>query len=336
MSKAPGWWQSRGAPAVLLYPLSLLFGLLAWLRRSLYRMRVLHSERAPLPVIVVGNVAVGGSGKTPVVDWLARIFIAAGRHPGIVSRGHGGRVDAVAWVPPAGDPAVFGDEPVLLARLTGCPVVVGRDRPAAIRELLRLHPGCDLVIADDGMQHYRMQRDVEVAVVDEAVLGNRWLLPAGPLREPLSRLEEVDVLIAHGPLSAPLRARCGAQAVVPMRLEGESLRALRDPSHTLALAALAGRRVHAVAGIGRPQRFFDQLAASGLLVVPHPFPDHHRYAATDLAFGDRDPIVMTSKDAVKCSSFAPDECWEFPVRAVIGSDAAERILEKLKNGPQTA
>lgn len=336
MSSAPGWWQSRGVPAMLLYPLSLLFGLLAGARRSLYRMRVLRSVRPPLPVIVIGNVAVGGSGKTPVVDWLARIFTAAGRRPGIVSRGHGGRVDSVALVPPAGDPALFGDEPVLLARLTGCPVVVGRDRPAAIRELLRLHPHCDLVIADDGMQHYRLERDVEVAVVDEAVLGNRWLLPAGPLREPLGRLDEVDVLIAHGLLSAPLRARLAAHRIASMRLEGDCLRALRDPPRTQALAELAGRRVHAVAGIGRPQRFFDQLAAAGLQVVPHPFPDHHRYTASDLAFGDRDPIVMTSKDAVKCSSFAPDQCWELPVRAVIGSDAAERILEKLKNGPQTA
>ena len=336
MIHAPGWWRTRGLPAVLLAPLALLFGLLAWLRRSLYRVQVLRSVRPPLPVIVVGNVAVGGSGKTPVVDWLASTFRAAGRHPGIVSRGHGGRIDTVAAVPPAGDPARFGDEPVLLARLTGCPVVVGRDRPAAIRELLRLHPECDLVIADDGMQHYRLQRDVEVAVVDEAVLGNRWLLPAGPLREPLSRLDEVDVLIAHGPLSARLRAVLGAQVIVPMRLEGALLRSLPDPLHMVALASLAGRRVHAVAGIGRPQRFFDQLAASGLQVVPHAFPDHHRYSAADLAFGDRDPIVMTSKDAVKCRSFAPEQSWEFPVRAVIAADAAERILEKLKNGPQTA
>ncbi len=290
----------------------------------------------PVPVIVVGNIAVGGSGKTPVVDWLAAELLAAGFSPGIVSRGHGGRIEGVAEVPADGEAAVFGDEPVLLARLTGRPLVVGRDRPAAVRELLRRHPGCDVVIADDGMQHYRLGRDLEIAVVDEATLGNGFVLPAGPLREPLGRLAEVDLIIAHGPLSAALRAQLAGVPVFAMRLQGGMLRALRDPARERPAADFRGRRVHAVAGIGRPQRFFDQLAALGMTVVPHPFPDHHRFRPADLAFGDDAPILMTAKDAVKCAPFAPEDCWEFPVRAQIGSGAAERILEKLKNGRATA
>ena len=333
-TQAPAFWQRRGALAHALRPLSLLFGVLARRRRARAR-----PQRMPVPVIVVGNIAVGGSGKTPVVDWLAGVLRAAGHRPGIVSRGHGGTASAqggVALVPADGDPGRYGDEPVLLARLTGCPLVVGHDRPAAARELLRLHPECDVLVADDGLQHYRLGRDLEVAVVDAATLGNRLLLPAGPLREPLARLAEVDLVLAHGALDPELRAAIGDVRVFDMRLAGEEVVALDDPARHLPLAALRGRRVHAVAGIGRPQRFFEQLAAAGLEVVAHAFPDHHRFVAADLAFGDASPILMTAKDAVKCRAFAPADCWEYPVRAQIGSGAAERILEKLEDGRTTA
>lgn len=333
-AQAPAFWQRRGMLAQLLRPLSWLFGALAARRRA-----VLRGERLPVPVIVVGNIAVGGSGKTPVVAWLAAELRAAGHRPGIVSRGHGGRISAeggVAPVPADGDPALLGDEPVLLARLTGCPLVIGRDRPAAGRALLRLHPDCDVLIADDGLQHYRLARDIEIAVVDEATLGNGLLLPAGPLREPLARLGEVDLVVAHGPLSATLHAATAGVPVYPMRLRGGDLRALADPACTRPLQAFRGRRVHAVAGIGRPQRFFDQLAGEGIEVVPHPFPDHHRFVAADLAFGEPLPILMTAKDAVKCKAFAPADSWEYPVSAQIGSGAAERILEKLEDGRTSA
>ena len=333
-ASAPAFWQRRGALAQALRPLSLLFGVLARLRRARTR-----PQRLPVAVIVVGNIAVGGSGKTPVVDWLAGVLRAAGHRPGIVSRGHGGTASAqggLALVPADGDPGRYGDEPVLLARLTGCPLVVGHDRPAAARELLRLHPECDVLVADDGLQHYRLGRDLEVAVVDAATLGNRLLLPAGPLREPLARLAEVDLVLAHGALDPELRAAIGDVRVFDMRLAGEEVVALDDPARHLPLAALRGRRVHAVAGIGRPQRFFEQLAAAGLEVVAHAFPDHHRFVAADLAFGDASPILMTAKDAVKCRAFAPADCWEYPVRAQIGSGAAERILEKLEDGRTSA
>ena len=330
-ANAPAFWRQRGARALALWPLALVFGALARLRR-----RWLRPQQVGVPVIVVGNISVGGSGKTPVVLWLVEQLQAAGYRPGVVSRGHGGQVSGVAEVPPDGDPRHYGDEPVLMARECGCPLVVGRDRPAAAAELLRLHPHCNVIVADDGMQHYRLARDCEIAVVDEVTLGNGWLLPAGPLREPLSRLAEVDLVIAHGALSPRLQRQLNTQAVFPMQLQGGELRQLRDPSQRLALAALAGQRVHAVAGIGQPRRFFDRLAAAGIEVLAHPFPDHHDFDAGDLAFGDALPILMTAKDAVKCRSFASPQCWELPVRAQIGSGAAERILEILENGRATA
>ncbi len=335
-AEAPAFWRRRGPLAWLLSPLSLLFAALAGSRRWLYLSGLRRAERLPVPVVVVGNIAAGGSGKTPVVDWLVRRLAAAGWRPGVVSRGYGGSFEGVELVPPDGDPAIFGDEPVLLARLTGRPLAVGRDRPAAARALLARHPECDIIVTDDGMQHYRLARDVEVAVVDESLLGNRLPLPAGPLREPIGRLRDVDLVIAHGEMSPDLRARLASTPVFAMRLAGGQCRSLREPAEMRDATTFRGSRVHAVAGIGRPQRFFDQLAAMGLEVEPHAFPDHHRFAAADLSFGDASPIMMTSKDAVKCRAFAPDNCWEFPVRAQIGSGAAERILETLKNGRETA
>lgn len=322
-------------PAFLLLPLAALFALLSGLRRRLFRLGALRTERLPVPVVIVGNIAVGGSGKTPVVDWLVEILRAAGFRPGVVSRGYGGRVETVALVPADGDPAYYGDEPILLARLTGCPLAVGADRPAAARALLSAHPECDVIISDDGMQHYRLGRDVEIAVLDEATLGNRWSMPAGPLREGVSRLREVDVVIAHGALSSAMGEALAGRPVFAMHLEGDRFCRL-DDSETCPPEAFRGRRVHAIAGIGRPERFFAQLRAMGLDVVPHPFPDHHRFTAGDLVFAPGEPKVMTSKDAVKCASFATPDAWEFPVRAHIAPGAAERILEKLAHGRQTA
>ncbi|NMG43700.1 tetraacyldisaccharide 4'-kinase [Aromatoleum toluvorans] len=333
---SPAWWRSRSLAACLLQPVSVLFGALAAARRSRYRRDPGRVERLPVPVIVVGNIAVGGSGKTPVVDWLVRELRAAGWTPGVVSRGYGGQIEGVALVPADGDPAVFGDEPVLLARLTGCPVAVGADRPAAARALLAAHPACNVLVSDDGLQHYRLARDVELVVVDERTLGNRWLLPAGPLREPVSRLREVDAVIAHGPLSADVHGALGDTPVFPMRLEGDALVSLHDARERCLPDAFRGRRVHAIAGIGRPERFFAQLRAMGLDVVPHPFPDHHPFTAADLAFAPGEPKILTSKDAVKCSAFAPANTWEFPVRAQIPAGAAEHILEKLSHGRPTA
>lgn len=333
---APAFWQSRSQVSSLLLPVSWFFGAVAALRRALYRRGLLRAEKLPVPVIVVGNVAVGGSGKTPVVEWLVAALRNAGYRPGIVSRGYRGEVRGPALVPQDADPAMYGDEPVLLSRIARCPVAVGADRPAAARLLLAAHPSCDVIVSDDGLQHYRLARDLELAVVDERTLGNCRLLPAGPLREHVSRLRSVDVVIAHGEISAPLHGALGDTPRFPLRLEGELFRALGNEDQTRGADAFMGSPVHAIAGIGRPERFFSQLRAMGLDVVPHPFPDHHRFCASDLDFAPGAPKILTSKDAVKCRAFAPADTWEFPVRAVIPAGAAEHILEKLPHGRPTA
>ena len=343
MNSAPVFWRERSWRAASLLPAATLFRGLAALRCGLYRYGILHRERFSVPVVVVGNVAVGGSGKTPAVLWLVEELRKAGRHPGIVSRGYGGRAEAsgmahlvVADPGSSPDPDFYGDEPAMLARQADCPVSVGRDRPAAARALLAAHPECDVIVSDDGMQHYRLARTVEIAVVDEQSLGNCWPLPSGPLREPLARLAGVDLILAHGKLSPSLRATAGSVPVVPMRLVGERFRSLARPDEWCGAEAFAGKKIHALAGIGQPQRFFDQLAAMGLEVIPHPFPDHCRYRAADLDFAPGEPKLMTSKDAVKCAAFAPPDAWELPVRAIIDAGAIAPVLEKLDDGRQTA
>lgn len=332
---APSHWAARGATARLLLPLAALYGGVAALRRRLYRWRWLAVAHAARPVIVVGNIAAGGSGKTPVVIWLAERLRAAGHTPGIVSRGYGRRDSAVCIVEPGMDADAVGDEPALIAHATGCPMVVGADRPAAVDRLLAMRPDCSVVISDDGMQHYRMARSVEIAVVDEAVLGNRWLLPAGPLREPVARLREVDLVIFNGRASDAMRAAVAPVPAFPMKLEPAQARRL-DAAAAQSLATWRGRRVHAVAGIGRPRRFFEMLGAHGIEAVVHPFPDHHRFTAGELEFSESLPILMTSKDAVKCRSFAPADSWEVPVDAVIDDAALNTLLEKLADGQSSA
>jgi len=334
---APPFWQARGWRAVLLLPLSALFGLLSALRRLAYRHGWIATRRAPVPVIIVGNIAVGGSGKTPVVAWLARQLTARGYTPGVVSRGYGRTDDAPQLVAPGDSAASVGDEPLLLAQLTGCPVAVGRDRPAAVELLLARRPEVDVILSDDGLQHLALGRDVEVLVVDEQVLGNRWLLPAGPLREPVSRLRRADLVVLHGPATEALTRALGAVTTAPMQLRGDHFESLGDRRQRRTAADFGATRVHAVAGIGRPERFFGQLRAMGLEVVPHPFPDHHAFSADDFAFAAGEPILLTEKDAVKCAPFAPEDTWVFPVSADIPEAALQPVLEKLNpHGRQTA
>ncbi|MCL2589369.1 MAG: tetraacyldisaccharide 4'-kinase [Betaproteobacteria bacterium] len=343
MKSTPVFWRKRSWRAASLLPAAVFFRGLAALRCGLYRHGILHREQLPVPVIVVGNVAAGGSGKTPVVLWLIEELRRAGWHPGIVSRGYGGQAVA-SGVPhlvvanPGSSPSsdFYGDEPVMLAQQAGCPVAVGRDRPAVARTLLAAHPECDVIVSDDGLQHYRLARTVEIAVVDEAALGNCWPLPSGPLREPPARLAKADLILVHGGLSPRLRLQMGTVPIATMRLVGERFRSLVKPDKWCSVEAFAGKKVHALAGIGQPQRFFDQLAAMGLDVIPHPFPDHHRYCAADLDFAPGEIKLMTSKDAVKCVFFAPPDAWELPVRAVIDAGAIAPVLEKLDDGRKTA
>lgn len=321
-----GAWRQRGPLAWLLFPFSLLFIAAVALRRALYRAGLLHGERLPVPVVVVGNISVGGTGKTPLVIHLARALRARGRHPGIVSRGYRGGATQVLEVTPGSDPATVGDEPVLLARRSGCPVFIGRDRQAAARALLAAHPDCNVILADDGLQHYRLQRDVEIAMVDERGAMNGWCLPAGPLREPASRLAQVDAVVLNG-IAAP--ASTVDRPVFVMELLGENFQRLDDPSVTCRASDLAGKRLHAVAGIGAPRRFFDRLDAMGLSCIEHPFADHHDFRAEELAFVG-DAILATEKDAVKLARLClPLPVWVLPVTAEVSPDLAAFVLEKL-------
>jgi tetraacyldisaccharide 4'-kinase len=315
----------------MLAPLSLLFRAVVFVRRALYRLHLLAVIRVGIPVIVVGNINAGGSGKTPLVLWIAKFLEAAGWRPGIVSRGYGGRIAALGEPPVevsiASDPAAVGDEPLLLARRAGCPVWIGADRVAACCALRIQHPECNVLVLDDGLQHYRLGRDIEIAVVDTRGFGNGYLFPAGPLREPVSRLAAVDAVVSNG-------ASIGKGYA--MRLEGRRFAMLIDASRVVDAAELGSKRVHAVAGIGDPARFFRHLEALGLDVVPHPFPDHHQFAAPDLEFGDGLPVVMTEKDAVKCKAFAAvaaaaaQRFWVLPVSAELDPAFGTMLEGKLR------
>lgn len=323
-------WSRRGAIAWLLWPASLVFGVIAVVRRFLYRIRILGSKHPGVPVIVVGNLSVGGSGKTPLVLWIADLLKRNGWKPGIVSRGYGGSIAEKGGAPRAAtiasDPAEVGDEPMLLARRSGCPVWVAAERAVACRVLREQHPECNIIIADDGMQHYALRRDLEICVVDAHGFGNGLLLPAGPLREPRSRLRSVDAVVRHG--ASGLKGH-------EMQLQGENLVRLLDAKDVRPAKSFAGQKVHAVAGIGDPKRFFLQLARFGMKIVPHPFPDHHPFRAGDLDFGDEAPVVMTEKDAVKCKGIAMAHHWVFAVNAALDPAFGRWLLEKL-GGPKAA
>jgi len=320
-------WYRRGALGWLLWPASVAFALVVGARRLLYRLRLLSSAHPGIPVIVVGNITAGGSGKTPLVLWIAQFLLDKGWKPGIVSRGYRtarGAVGAADKAPRAATIASkadeVGDEPIVLARRSGCPVWVGADRVAVARALRAAHPEVDVLVLDDGLQHYRLRRDVEIAVVDARGLGNGFLLPAGPLREPASRLRSVDAVVSHG-------AALAGQA--SMQLEGDVLHRMTDAAQRRPAASFAGQKVHAVAGIGDPQRFFSHLARLGVRALEHPFPDHHPFRPEELDFGDGAPVVMTEKDAVKLRHAARPEWWVLPVTARLNPAFGGWLLGKL-------
>ncbi len=322
------WFQRRLVPALwLLLPLNWLFVFLARLKRA-----TTQAHRLPVPVIVVGNITVGGAGKTPLTLALARALLAAGRRPGIVSRGYGSAAAQPRPVTPDALPVDVGDEPILLARRSGLPVWVARDRAAAGAALLAAHPEVDVLLCDDGLQHYKLARDVELAVFDGRGAGNGWRLPLGPLREPLARLSCVDAVVCNGVPDPRLPADVPAFS---MSLQPGAFYRLDDGGQRCAAADFAGRRLHAVAGIGDPGRFFRTLADLGLVFEAHPFPDHHAYTAADLAFSDGDVLLMTEKDAVKCAALNIGEAWVLPVEAELSPALVELILEKLR-GRQAA
>jgi tetraacyldisaccharide 4'-kinase len=320
-------WQRVTPVTLALLPVSVLFRAVVASRRAAYRHGLLHAEKLAVPVIVVGNITVGGTGKTPLVIWLAQFLARHGHTAGIVSRGYAAPAREAREVTADSDPARNGDEPVLLARRSGAPVWVGRDRVAAARALLDANPDCTVLVSDDGLQHYRLGRTIEIAVMDGARgLGNGWLLPAGPLREPASRLGTVDAIVVNG-----------SATVVPpsdsysMKLDGREFRNLMNPDHVVDASYFQRKRVTAIAGIGNPQSFFSHLKALGLAFDAQAYPDHHAYTADDLAQRDCDAIVMTEKDAVKCAAYASEKMWVLPVDAVPDPRLGELILRKLKS-----
>ncbi len=321
-------WRSVTFWHLLLLPLSWLFGAASALRRLSYRLHLLSTSRLPVPVIVIGNISVGGTGKTPLALWLVRQLLDLGWHPGIISRGYGGTADRIMRVVADSDPVKVGDEPLLLAQNLPCPVWIGKDRPAAGKALLAAHPDTDILISDDGLQHLALFRNLEIAVIDAARgTGNGFLLPAGPLREPLSRLKCVDAVVINRSGSTHPDLPSGPNFY--MDFIGTVFRNLKFPEKQASAADFYGKQLHAIAGIGHPQRFFDQLAAMGLDCIVHPFPDHHNYLAHELNFPGI--LIMTEKDAVKCQTIATEQMWMLPVRAEVDPRLMPHLLAKLGN-----
>jgi tetraacyldisaccharide 4'-kinase len=326
------WYASApGARGRLLGPLSWLFAGVVALRRGAYRRGMLRTTRLRVPVVVVGNVVVGGTGKTPLVAALVEALKARGRRPGIVSRGYGRRTRDVREVHESADSRDVGDEPILLAR-SGVPVFVGRDRVQAARALLAAHPDVDVVVSDDGLQHYALARDVEIAVVDRArSFGNGRLLPAGPLREPAARLSRVDAIVWRDAVSLP---QTDAREFT-MTYEAGAWRNLVDATRSLDAATLADPAAIAVAGIGDPESFFATLRGDGFRGRSVAFADHHVFTRDDIAFPGAPAILMTEKDAVKCVAFRDARMWARPVNARVDAALFDLVLRKI-DGPQAA
>lgn len=313
-------WYCGNAP-LWLRPLAALYAVILRIRRVAYARGWIASFHPGVPVVVIGNLTVGGTGKTPLVLWLVAALRQAGQRPGVVLRGYGGKVRKARLVTGDDTAEQVGDESVLIRRRGAVPVAVGAQRAVAAELLAR--EGCTVVLSDDGLQHLALRRDLAIAVVDgERGFGNGALLPAGPLRESAAMLDSVDLVVVHGEDLHRTAARYMplAMALVPAALR--SVLTGREES----LDSLRGAAVHAVAGIGHPQRFFTLLRRLGARPIEHAFDDHHAYVAGDLAFGDERRVVMTEKDAVRCRAFATERMWYLPVAASLPDADATRLL----------
>lgn len=316
-------WQDKNLLFYLvLIPLSWLFAIIIALRRFLYRVGLLRSYALPVPVIVVGNINMGGSGKTPVVIWLVNQLKAHGYHPGVISRGYGAKVTQPTSVQADSLPSEVGDEPVLIAQKTGCPVYVSADRVEAGKYLLKQHPACDIIISDDGLQHNRLQRQIEIAVVDQQTQQNQHLIPAGPLRESHARLASVDAVILNGNVNV--------KDGYSMELVSGDFYSLLNPDLKQSVSYFKDKQVAAMAGIGKPERFFQQLQSLGLKFSQCPFNDHQAFTRQDLSTIESDALIMTEKDAVKCHTFAEAHHWVLPVEAKIDGRLLPMLLSKLQ------
>lgn len=315
-------WYGKHPLASALTPISWLYRAAVWLRYYLYSRDLLPVTCFNVPVIIIGNIVVGGTGKTPLVIWLTDLLKAEGYKPAVVCRGYLGQ--ASSWpqlVDPSSDPRLVGDEAVLIAKRCEVPVAADPNRVRAVKCLVN-QTDCNIVISDDGMQHFALGRDIEIAVIDgERCHGNGRCLPAGPLREPVSRLKNVDLVVS-----------CGSADGVEfeMQLVAQEVRDVRGTGISRDLLSFKGSKVHAVCGIGNAGRFFTQLRDLGLEIQSHEFPDHHQFAPTDIDFKDDVPVLMTEKDAVKCRAFAGPQHWHLPVEATLSSGFDTRVLALLR------
>ena len=314
-------WYERSGLTQMLRPLSWVFLSIVTIRRFLYQTKIIKSIKLPIPVIIVGNISVGGTGKTPLVIWIANYLKQAGYKPGIISRGYGGH--ARSWpqqVRPDADPYIVGDEAVVISRRTACPMAVGPDRVEDSQALLK-YADVDVIISDDGLQHYALARTAEIAVIDGIRrFGNGYCLPAGPLRELRTRLDSVDIRVTNG---------VAAQGEVAMRYQSD--RAINMVSGEIRqVSDFKSEIVNAIAGIGNPDRFFNFIRSHGIRTNTRAFPDHHFYTMDDISFPEDEILFMTEKDAVKCQRFARKNWWYIPADAVLPDDFGVHLIHLLE------
>lgn len=325
--KVVALWNKRNAMTLGLYPLSLGFRTIASIRRFAYQHYFIPNK-LPVPVIVVGNISVGGTGKTPLVIWLANALKQQGFFPGIVTRGYKRDSCEFVFADTSSTYKDVGDEALVLAKNAGCPIVVGKKRRLAASLLIKKHPEINVIISDDGLQHYALSREVEIAVVDGLKkFGNGFCLPAGPLREPPKRLKSVDFVVVNG---EGARSQWSMQTHLQDKIQGVS----NGKEDTLS--SLAGKKVHAVAAIGSPERFFNELKKWNIDIIPHVFPDHYCFNKDDLSFNDNHPILMTEKDAVKCHSIAPSHAWFVRQSITLSDEFLLKIIGRISHGQKAS
>ena len=320
-------WYSKNIFSLLLSPLSLIYISIIYLRYTLYQLGLISITKINVPTIVIGNIVAGGTGKTPLVIWLAKYLKSKGFLPGIVSRGYGGTyLSNIELVKPTSNPLLVGDEPVIIARNTNCPVVVAKKRAKGAKELVEKY-NCNIILCDDGMQHYSLARDIEIAVIDgQRRFGNNYCFPAGPLREPKSRIFKADLIVSK------YNARTCEHK---MDYTYHQLVSLNELSKTIPISDLHGMTVHTIVGINNPDHFFSYLRSHKLELIIHKFPDHYSYTEDDVKFDDNFPVVMTEKDAVKCLNYSSDKHWYIPISAELSKSFVcdlDKLMGKIING----
>lgn len=314
-------WQKKKILAYLLWPLSFIYRIFIFVRRKFYQFHFLKINYLSIPVIVVGNITIGGTGKTPVVIALALFLKEKGWRPGIISRGYGGNTKHFpCLVHQNSNAREVGDEPILIAQHTGCPTIIDPDRSRGAKSLLK-RSNCNIVISDDGLQHLSFGRDIEIVVVDgERRFGNNFCLPAGPLREPVSRLNSVDFVISKGAAQTNEFKLC----LIP-----DYFYQLIQTKNKQSKEYFLGKKVHAVAGIGNPDQFFKALRKLGLNIIEHPFPDHYLFKPRDFNYGNDAIVIMTEKDAVKCVGFVDARLWCLRTKTALDNNFLNTILNRI-------